>query len=74
MGLGAGLRAVKRRSLTRASVAVAVAAGLALVGACGGSDGDGDGDGDGGLAVGVLLPGAGPRASDSSTDPCSCSS
>ncbi|WP_020133161.1 sugar ABC transporter substrate-binding protein [Streptomyces sp. 303MFCol5.2] len=57
MGLGAGLRAVKRRSLTRASVAVAVAAGLTLVGACGGSDTDDEGDG--GLAVGVLLPGGG---------------
>ncbi|MER5199308.1 substrate-binding domain-containing protein [Streptomyces sp. NPDC002884] len=57
MGLGAGLPAVKRRSLTRASVAVAAAAGLVLAGACGGSDGDGDGDGS--LAVGVLLPGGG---------------
>ncbi|MFD9321183.1 sugar ABC transporter substrate-binding protein [Streptomyces sp. NPDC060053] len=57
MGLGAVLPAVKRRSLTRASVAVAVAAGLVLAGACGGSAGDGDGDGS--LAVGVLLPGGG---------------
>ncbi|MFD9434834.1 sugar ABC transporter substrate-binding protein [Streptomyces sp. NPDC060002] len=59
MDLGAGLPAVKRRSLTRASVAVMVAAGLVLTGACGGSDGDGDGGGDGSLAVGVLLPGGG---------------
>lgn len=72
MGLGRGLRAVKRRSLTRASVAVAVATGLALAGACGGSDTDDEGDG--GLAVGVLLPGAAPHASGSSTSPCSCSS
>ncbi|MFJ1808773.1 MULTISPECIES: sugar ABC transporter substrate-binding protein [unclassified Streptomyces] len=57
MGLGAGLPAVKRRSLTRVSAAVAVAAGLVLTGACGGSGGDGDGDG--GLSVGVLLPGGG---------------
>ncbi|MET8164002.1 substrate-binding domain-containing protein [Streptomyces sp. NPDC005329] len=57
MGLGAGLAAVKRRSLLRASVAVAVAAGLVLAGACGGSAGSGDGDGS--LAVGVLLPGGG---------------
>lgn len=56
MGLGTGPPAVKRRSLTRASLAVAVAAGLALTAACGGGDG---GDGDGSLTVGVLLPGGG---------------
>jgi ABC-type xylose transport system substrate-binding protein len=57
MGLGVSLPAVKRRSLTRAPVAVAVAAGLALVGACGGDGGGGEG-GDS-LTVGVLLPGGG---------------
>lgn len=56
MGLGAGLPAVKRRSLIRASVAVALAAGLMLAGACGSG---GDGGGDGSLTVGVLLPGGG---------------
>lgn len=55
MGLGAGLPAVKRRSLTRVAVAVAVAAGLVLSGACGG-DSEGGGDS---LTVGVLLPGGG---------------
>lgn len=57
MGLGVGLRAVKRRSLARASVAMAVAVGLALTGACGGGGG-GEG-GDDSLTVGVLLPGGG---------------
>ncbi|MDQ0582355.1 substrate-binding domain-containing protein [Streptomyces rishiriensis] len=55
MGLGAGRPAVKRRSRTRASLAVA--AGPLLARACGGSEGDGDGDGS--LTVGVLLPGGG---------------
>ncbi|RRR63932.1 ABC transporter substrate-binding protein, partial [Streptomyces sp. RP5T] len=36
MGLGVSLPAVKRRSFTRASVAVTVAVGLVLTGACGG--------------------------------------
>ncbi|MGW0825935.1 sugar ABC transporter substrate-binding protein [Streptomyces sp. NPDC002845] len=59
MGLGVSLPAVKRRSLTRASVAVTVAAGLVLTGACGvGAGGGGGSDGDS-LAVGVLLPGGG---------------
>ncbi|WP_425246041.1 sugar ABC transporter substrate-binding protein [Streptomyces sp. NEAU-NA10] len=55
MGLGAGLSAVKRGPLTRASAAIVLAAGLVLAGACG-EDG---GEGDGGLTVGVLLPGGG---------------
>ncbi|UUU23718.1 sugar ABC transporter substrate-binding protein [Streptomyces sp. DSM 40750] len=55
MGLGVGLRAVKRRSLARVSMAMAVAVGLALTGACGG----GGGSGDDSLTVGVLLPGGG---------------
>jgi D-xylose transport system substrate-binding protein len=62
MGLGVSLPAVKRRSLTRASVAISVAAGLALTGACGGG-GEGGGGSAGGdddsLTVGVLLPGGG---------------
>ncbi|TPQ20972.1 sugar ABC transporter substrate-binding protein [Streptomyces sporangiiformans] len=57
MGLGAGLPAVKRRSLIRTTVAIAVAAGLTLSGACGG-DSEGGG-GDDSLTVGVLLPGGG---------------
>ncbi|UUU32361.1 substrate-binding domain-containing protein [Streptomyces sp. CA-210063] len=59
MGLGVGLRAVKRRSLTRASVAMAVAVGLALTGACGGGSGGGSGGGGDSLTVGLLLPGGG---------------
>ncbi|MDQ0946911.1 ABC-type xylose transport system substrate-binding protein [Streptomyces phaeochromogenes] len=55
MGLGVSLPAMKRRSLTRASVAISVAAGLTLSGACGGG-GEGGGDS---LTVGVLLPGGG---------------
>ncbi|MCZ4512512.1 substrate-binding domain-containing protein [Streptomyces sp. ActVer] len=57
MRLGVSLPVVKRRSLTRASVAISVAAGLALTGACGGG-GSGEGGGDS-LTVGVLLPGGG---------------
>ncbi|MFJ3798192.1 sugar ABC transporter substrate-binding protein [Streptomyces sp. NPDC090088] len=53
MGLGVGVP--KRRSLSRAAVAVTVGAGLALTGACGGS-GSAHGDA---LSVGVLLPGGG---------------
>ena len=55
MGLGTGLPAVKRRSLTRASLALAVTAGLVLATACG-EDSGGGGDS---LTVGVLLPGGG---------------
>ncbi|MFE2431923.1 sugar ABC transporter substrate-binding protein [Streptomyces sp. NPDC059373] len=55
MGLGAGLPAVKHRSLARASAAIAVAFGLVLAGAC---SGGGGGGGDS-LTVGVLLPGGG---------------
>ena len=55
MGLRVSLPAVKRRSLTRACVAISVAAGLALAGACGGG-GESGGDS---LTVGVLLPGGG---------------
>ncbi|MFI0508406.1 sugar ABC transporter substrate-binding protein [Streptomyces sp. WSLK1-5] len=55
MGLGVSLPAVKRRSFTRASVAVTVAVGLVLTGACGG----GGGSGRNSLSVGVLLPGGG---------------
>lgn len=59
MGLGAGLPAMKRRSLPRASAAaaVAVAAGLALtlVAGCGG----GGGGGNDSITIGVLLPGGG---------------
>ncbi|MEV0639458.1 substrate-binding domain-containing protein [Streptomyces sp. NPDC050619] len=58
MRLGVRLPAVKRRSLTHASVAISVAAGLVLTGACGGGDGGG-GDGDDSLTAGVLLPGGG---------------
>ncbi|WP_328506604.1 sugar ABC transporter substrate-binding protein [Streptomyces sp. NBC_00391] len=57
MGLGVGLRAVKRRSLGRAGAAAVVAVGLVLTGACGGG-GDGGSGGDS-LTVGVLLPGGG---------------
>lgn len=55
MGLGVSVPAVRRRSLTRASVAISVAAGLTLTGACGG----GGESGDDSLTVGVLLPGGG---------------
>ncbi|MFM9457618.1 sugar ABC transporter substrate-binding protein [Streptomyces europaeiscabiei] len=57
MGLGVGLSAVKRRSLSRASAAAVVAVGLVLTGACG--DGGGSGGGGDSLTVGVLLPGGG---------------
>ncbi|MFF6781210.1 substrate-binding domain-containing protein [Streptomyces sp. NPDC012510] len=57
MGLGIGLRAVKRGSLVRASVATALAAGLVLSAGCGGGGGGGSGGED--LTVGVLLPGGG---------------
>ncbi|MEW2396403.1 substrate-binding domain-containing protein [Streptomyces sp. NPDC046862] len=56
MRLGAGLPAVKHRSLTRVAVAVAVAGGLVLSAACGGDSKGGGGDS---LTVGVLLPGGG---------------
>ncbi|MGW2642895.1 sugar ABC transporter substrate-binding protein [Streptomyces sp. NPDC001348] len=57
MGLGAGLRAVKRRSPGRAAMALVAAAGLVLAGACGG--GGGGGGGGDRLSVGVLMPGGG---------------
>lgn len=57
MGLGVGLSAVKRRSLSRAGAAALVAVGLVLTGACGGGGGGGSGGDD--LTVGVLLPGGG---------------
>ncbi|MGW7256057.1 sugar ABC transporter substrate-binding protein [Streptomyces sp. NPDC054834] len=53
MGLGASLPAVRRRAVSRASMAMAVAAGLVLAGAC-----SGEGE-SGSLTVGVLLPGGG---------------
>ena len=56
MSLRVSLPVVKRRSLTRVSVAIAVAAGLVLTGACGGGGGSGSDDS---LTVGVLLPGGG---------------
>ncbi|KFG02029.1 ABC transporter substrate-binding protein [Streptomyces scabiei] len=59
MGLGVGLSAVKRRSLSRAGAAAVVAVGLVLTGACGDSGGSGGGGGGDSLTVGVLLPGGG---------------
>ncbi|WP_406447111.1 substrate-binding domain-containing protein [Streptomyces sp. NBC_01613] len=55
MALGAGLPAVKRRSLPRASVVIMVAAGLVLAGACG----EGGAGSDDSPSIGVLLPGGG---------------
>ncbi|GGR75890.1 solute-binding protein [Streptomyces humidus] len=63
MGLGLGLRAVKRRSPARACTAVAIAAALTLATACtaGGDNGggSGSGSGNGNPTVGLLLPGGG---------------
>jgi len=55
MGLGAGLAAVRRRSLGRAAMALVVAGTVGLAGACGGDSGGG-GDSP---SVGLLLPGGG---------------